>query len=250
VYSTISYIVNISIIFEIVFDRDVEAAGGINEGEIWTKLSTSGMFLFVSSNVRTLLDRSPSDLIGTSIQALMQAESRLEFGRLLEGARTGRRVTSKHDILDKKGLVLLAQTTLYPGDASERSKPTFLIAQTRLLKSSSQTVEPLSLQSHTTGDESIIHTPIASSIAQEISTPQSSPFVLGTITQAGGSGLTIGSQDVTFASDDNIFDELKTTRHTNWQFELQQIEKSNRLLAKELATLLSSKKKGLPLRIP
>jgi hypothetical protein len=224
------------------------------------------MFLFVSSNVRTLLDRSPSDLIGTSIQALMQAESRLELGRLLEGARTGRRVTSKHDILDKKGLVLLAQTTLYPGDASERSKPTFLIAQTRLLKSSSRTVEPLSLQSHTTGGESIIsmaridhhsnesslliHTPIASSIAQEISTPQSSPFVLGTITQAGGSGLTVGSQDVTFASDDNIFDELKTTRHTSWQFELQQIEKSNRLLAKELATLLSSKKKGLPLRIP
>ncbi|MBN6743386.1 GATA zinc finger domain-containing protein, partial [Acidithiobacillus sp. MC6.1] len=33
------------------------------------------------------------------------------------------------------------------------------------------------------------------------------------------------------------------TRCTSWQFELRQIEKSNRLLAEELASLLSNKKK-------
>ncbi|PVH68141.1 hypothetical protein DL98DRAFT_441888 [Cadophora sp. DSE1049] len=247
--------------------HDIQAAGGIGESEMWTKLSTSGMFLFVSSNVRALLDRSPDDLIGTSFQALMRAESRVEFGQSLEKARTGKRATHKHDILNRKGLVLQAQTTLYPGDASEGQKPIFLVAQTRLLKSSSRAVAP-ALTSHNSGSSMspmarIDHlseesTPMSrpsnifnmSSMNQEISTPKSSPSVVGLITQAGGSGLAIGSQDVALASEDNIFDELKTTRCKSWQFELRQIEKSNRLLAEELAALLSSKKKGFPPRIP
>ena len=44
---------------------DLSSAGGIGESELWTKMSTSGMLLFVSSNVRTLLDRQPDDMIGT-----------------------------------------------------------------------------------------------------------------------------------------------------------------------------------------
>jgi len=63
------------------------------------------------------------------------------------------------------------------------------------------------------------------------------------MTQAGGVGLAIGSQDVALASEDNIFDELKTTRCTSWQFELRQMERNNRLLAEELAALVQSKKK-------
>ncbi|KKY34894.1 putative white collar 1 protein [Diaporthe ampelina] len=43
--------------------------------------------------------------------------------------------------------------------------------------------------------------------------------------------------------DDNIFDELKTTRCSSWQYELRQMEKVNRLLAEELGQLLSNKKK-------
>ncbi|PVH73719.1 hypothetical protein DL98DRAFT_391229, partial [Cadophora sp. DSE1049] len=214
--------------------HDIEAAGGIGESEMWTKLSTSGMFLFVSSNVRTLLDRSSEDLVGTSIQALMRAESRVEFGRSLERARTGKRVTHKHEILNKRGLVLQAQTTLYPGDASEGQKPTFLVAQTRLLKSSTRQVAP-ALGSHGSNQELVVATPRTGGSTSVANT--------GVISQAGGSGLPIGSQDLALASEDNIFDELKTTRCTSWQFELRQMEKSNRLLAEELAALLSSKKK-------
>lgn len=239
--------------------HDIEAAGGIGESEIWTKLSTSGMFLFVSSNVRTLLDRSPDDLVGTSIQALMRAESRVEFGRSLERARTGKRTSHKHEVLNKRGIVLQAQTTLYPGDASEGQKPTFLVAQTRLLKSSTRTVAPalgshrpkpisplqrLDQQSENSGSLALSAASAdqaAPSIAP--SNRMSAPVPVGVITQAGGSGLPIGSQDLALASEDNIFDELKTTRCTSWQFELRQMEKSNRLLAEELASLLSSKKK-------
>lgn len=240
--------------------HDVEAAGGIGDSEMWTKLSTSGMFLFVSSNVRTLLDRSPDDLVGTSIQALMRPESKVEFGRSLEKARTGKRVTHKHEILNKRGLVLQAQTTLYPGDAAEGQKPTFLVAQTRLLKSSSRNVAP-ALISHNSGSSkgiSSVHpsdgsTPLghppglSSGPAPDGSSPTSTQMVpsqmMGAVTQAGGPRLPIGSQDLILASEDNIFDELKTTRCTSWQFELRQMEKSNRILAEELAALLQNKKK-------
>ncbi|KAL9117518.1 MAG: hypothetical protein Q9187_005945, partial [Circinaria calcarea] len=99
--------------------KDIVAAGGIGESELWTKMSTSGMFLFVSSNVRILLDRQPSELVGSSAQALMRSESKIEFGRMLERARTGLRATFKHEVHNKRGQTLHAQTTIYPGDADE-----------------------------------------------------------------------------------------------------------------------------------
>ncbi|KAI9745986.1 MAG: blue light receptor [Claussenomyces sp. TS43310] len=240
--------------------HDVEAAGGVGENELWTKLSTSGMFLYVSSNIRILLDRQPGELIGTSLQALMRPESRLEFGRSLERARNGKRITYKHEVINKRGQMLQAQTTLYPGDASEGQKPTFLVGQTRLLKPASRGLssacvnQSSSRSTAASGDglHDALNSPShSSSLAAQIEnrgdgTPRSSASTLGrdhVVTQAGGSGLLIGSQDVALASEDNIFDELKTTRCTSWQFELRQMEKSNRLLAEELASLLSNKKK-------
>ena len=233
--------------------HDIENAGGIGESEMWTKLSTSGMFLFVSSNVRMLLDRSPEELVGTSIQALMRMESKIEFGRSLDKARTGKRVTYKHELFNKRGLHLQAQTTLYPGDATEGSKPTFLVAQTRLLKTSSRTVPPAAgshgspkstnANGNLNSDDSKTMAHASALGSDGNMTPRSMVSQPGPITQAGGGGLPIGSQDMALASEDNIFDELKTTRCTSWQFELRQMEKSNRLLTEELASLLSNKKK-------
>ena len=220
---------------------DVMTDGGFGESELWTKMSTSGMFLFVSSNVRSLLDRQPEDLIGTSSQALMRQDSKLEFGKKLEVARTGVRVTFKHDVENKRGQTLQAQTTIYPGDATEGQKPTFLVAQTRLLKQS---------RNKSTSNNPPVENRSASSASPTSAlsgggqTPGSNNAHLSAITtQAGGSGLLIGSQHEALASEDNVFDELKTTRSTSWQFELRQMEKRNRLLAEELQGLLSSKKK-------
>ncbi|KAK6844030.1 PAS domain-containing protein [Apiospora arundinis] len=123
--------------------RDLEANGGIGDNELWAKISTSGMFLFVSSNVRSLLDLRPDNLIGTIIQDLMCKESRSEFGLSLEKARRGRIATCKHEIQNCRGQVLQALTTMYPGDASEGQKPTFLLAQTKLLKPSSRSMAPV-----------------------------------------------------------------------------------------------------------
>ncbi|KAI3319042.1 hypothetical protein HD806DRAFT_301031 [Xylariaceae sp. AK1471] len=226
--------------------RELESKGGIGDGELWTKLSTSGMFLFVSANVRSLLDLQPENLVGTSIQELMRKESRPEFGRSIEKARRGQTIACKHEVQNRRGQVLQAQTILYPGDASGGQKPTFLLAQTKLLKASSRatatnasltsrlgtTTSQPSGETRTTANFTVMQ---GSQIADE----QHS----GVVSTSGGGGIGLDNQDRALVSDDNIFDELKTTRCTSWQYELRQMEKVNRVLAEELHGLLSNKKK-------
>lgn len=238
----------------------VRESGGVGDNELWTKLSTSGMFLFVSSNVRQLLDKQPDELVGTSMQALMRPDSKVHFGRILEIARCGKKGEVKHEMINKRGQVLQAFTTIYPGDAIEGQKPTFVVAQTRLLKYSRNNVtsRPSMYVSKERDSQYSVHTqysggsPLPGSLAGN--TGSSTPMTSGThpvyvtteespATFAGHNGLLLGHQDQSLASDDNVFDELKTTRSTSWQFELRQMEKRNRYLAEEVQSLLAAKKK-------
>ncbi|KAK0650787.1 White collar 1 protein [Lasiodiplodia hormozganensis] len=241
--------------------HDIESNGGIGDNELWTKMSTSGMFLFVSSHVRSLLDRQPDDLVGTSIQALMRQESRQEFYRILEIARTGKKASVKHEMMNKRGQVLQAFTTIYPGDAVEGQKPTFVIAQTRLLKfsrgsanannrpniypkhdsGSSIATTTGSTPTHNTQGTGSVQTP--GSLAHGLPPSQFISTDGSALTMAGQHGLKLGHQDASLASEDNVFEELKTTRSTSWQYELRQMEKRNRLLAEEVQSLLAAKKK-------
>ncbi|KAI8953236.1 PAS domain-containing protein [Xylaria longipes] len=221
--------------------RELESKGGIGDGELWTKLSTSGLFLFVSANVRSLLDLQPDNLVGTSIQELMRKESRAEFGRSIEKARRGRTITCKHEVQNRRGQVLQAQTVLYPGDASGGQKPSFLLAQTKLLKASSRNAS-LSSRTNPMTSQPIGETRTVSfAMMQGGQTTDDQNHVV--LSHPGGGNMGPGNQDRALASDDNIFDELKTTRCTSWQYELRQMEKVNRVLAEELHGLLSNKKK-------
>lgn len=231
---------------------DLTSNGGIGEYELWTKMSTSGMFLFVSSNVRQLLDRQPEELVGVSIQSLMRSDSKQDFGRILEHARTGKKASIKHEMINRRGQVLQAFTTLYPGDATEGLKPTFIVAQTRLIKySRNSTGKPQIVGRDKTSSDSGGLTPSQhmqlQQGSQSATTPGRTPQYISTdsapATYAGQNGLPIGRQDVTLASDDNLFEELKTTKSSSWQYEIRQLEKRNRMLAEEVQTLLAAKKK-------
>ncbi|KAF2214354.1 hypothetical protein CERZMDRAFT_110684 [Cercospora zeae-maydis SCOH1-5] len=222
--------------------NEIVAAGGIGENELWTKMSTSGMFLYVSSNVRQLLDRQPDELVGVSIQSLMRTESKSQFGRILEHARTGKKASVKHELINRRGQVLSAYTTLYPGDAVEGQKPTFIVAQTRLIKFSRghPSVRPQmfpkkdsseSIQSDTPGGG---HSGNTGATREGDATPNSG---------ASNAYPTTNDQDQSLASDDNLFDELKTTKSSSWQYEIRQLEKRNRMLAEEVQSLIAAKKK-------
>ena len=212
---------------------DIEISG---DNEFWTKMSTSGMFLFVSSNVRTLLDRQPEDMIGTSMQALMRQESKVIFGRTLEKARAGSKVSHKYEVLNRRGVVLQALTTLYPGDATQGQKPTFLVAQIRLLKPTNRGSLSSTKKDPTYGP--ISPSPSTTPSSASISTP---PSLTIPVTTGGSSSLALNPHSHSPPS--NLFEELQVTRCTSWQFELRQMERLNRLLAEELALLLGNKKK-------
>ena len=232
--------------------NDILAAGGIGENELWSKISTSGMMLYVSSNVRQLLDRQPDELVGTSMQALMRQESKAEVGRVFQLVRSGRKASVKHEMINKRGQVLQAFTTLYPGDATEGQKPTFIVAQTRLLKhsrggpkSSSQVKQERDTSSVQSGNSAMSAgvKRLPSNEPTSISQTQFTATDGFAMTHSGHDGLAIGHQDDSLASEANLFDELKTTRSTSWQYELRQMEKRNRLLAEEVQNLLAAKKK-------
>ncbi|KAK4939583.1 hypothetical protein LTR10_020189 [Elasticomyces elasticus] len=232
--------------------NDLSSEGGTGESELWSKISTAGMFLHVSSTSRVMLDRLPEDLMGTSLQSLMRPDSRKEFARMLEMARSGEKVAFRHDLQNRRGQVLHAQTTMYPGDARPGSKPTFLLAQTRLLKMTRAALlsQKSTSQSPRTDQASIgSATPATNAsgrsgtLRHDSSTSLSSDNPDGPVTQAGSHGLVVGNQDEALASEDNVFDELKTTRSSSWQFELRQMERQNRILSEELQGLLSRKKK-------
>ena len=235
---------------------DIFGNGGVGEYELWTKLSTSGMFLFVSSNVRQLLDRQPEELVGVSIQSLMRPDSKQDFGRVLEHARTGKKASVKHEVINRRGQVLQAFTTLYPGDATEGLKPTFIVAQTRLIKYSRSNAirPPLAGGNKDRGSSESIKeaaTPHQQQMpGHEGLTPTTGNYGtkyvstnVAPTTYAGQNGLRIGHQDESLASDDNLFDELRTTKSSSWQYEIRQLEKRNRLLAEEVQSLLAAKKK-------
>jgi PAS domain S-box-containing protein len=227
--------------------KDLEANGGIGDSELWTKLSTSGMFLFVSSNIRSLLDLQPETLVGTSIQDLMRKESRQEFGRSIEKARKGKIVSCKHEVQNRRGQVLQAQTTLYPGDAVEGKKPSFLLAQTKLIKASSRAIAPATTPSQagsTPAATSTVSNPTDTMAASTTSNQiLESQRAAGIVAVTNSSVLPTRNQEAALAIDDNIFEELRTTKCSSWQFELRQMEKINRILAEELGGLLSNKKK-------
>ena len=205
----------------------LEEHGGVGDSEIWTKLSTSGMFLFVSSNVRSLLDLQPQNLVGTSMQDLMRKDSRAEFGRSIEKARQGKIATCKHEVHNKRGQVLQAETALFPGDVPVGQKPTFILAKTRLLKSSSR--------SHGSGSKSGASVVSLASEERSISGGVAGRSSLDGAALVGSLGL---GRD-----DGNIFGEFGTTKTSSWQYELRQMEKDNRKMAEDLALLLSNKKK-------
>jgi PAS domain S-box-containing protein len=224
---------------------------GLSDTEIWSKISTSGLFLFVSSSANQLLGRSPDELQGTSMQELMK-ESRAEFGRVVERARMGGGVVAlRHEVMNKRGQALSAVTVLYPGDGQRRrgERPSFLIARTRLVKGSGGRVIAAGkghghgvargaavMEWAGDGEDATSGAVAAGGV------PPSSSMMMMTL---AGQGSNVADEEGSSGSgeDDDIFAELRTTRCTSWQYELRQMEKVNRLLAEELAELMANKKK-------
>ncbi|KAF3923327.1 hypothetical protein ABW21_db0203358 [Orbilia brochopaga] len=223
--------------------KEVHDSGGIGENEMWSKVSISGMFLYAPSNTKALLDRDSDELIGTSIQAMMRPDSRAEVNKALDSARLGKKMTFKHELQNRRGQYLQATTTFYPDVGDTRRKPTFVIAQTKLIKHT-RTSTANSARSALSDSGSVTPrnpTPVWSVASSSLDRPAAQ----------GPAGDRLAVPDDPNApkagdsedQEENLFDELKTTRSSSWQFELRQMQRTNKKLIEECATLIQMKKR-------
>lgn len=186
----------------------LEANGGLSDGDIWSKISISGIFLFISTNAEVLLGLKPEQWEGTRIQDLVPSESRDDLERCMTEAAKGQSSTYEHTIRSQlgQGRMVRAQTSFYCGEVLNGSKPTFLLAQTKVLTK-----------------------------------PGNSLSVPATPSRASSSAQNTPHSDI--GSDDDMFNDLKPTSSTNWQFEARNLARSNRALATELTGLLANKRR-------
>ncbi|KAE8399291.1 PAS domain-containing protein [Aspergillus pseudonomiae] len=201
--------------------------GSLAETDVWVKLSKSGIVLFMTSKARPVLGRMPDELIGKSLQDLM--DSRVEVQKALRVARTGQRATFSHKIRHKKGHMLPAQTTLHPGDTKEGIRPSFLVAQISFPKSPQGG-----------NDESNSAPPPNRNLRDLNIHRQSASGVSGI---AGQNLLASSKQANPQIQELPFFTELVPTRGSSWQVELRELEKQNRTLSDELQKLLTRRKK-------
>ncbi|GAB1205713.1 hypothetical protein APSETT445_004392 [Aspergillus pseudonomiae] len=201
--------------------------GSLAETDVWVKLSKSGIVLFMTSKARPVLGRMPDELIGKSLQDLM--DSRVEVQKALRVARTGQRATFSHKIRHKKGHMLPAQTTLHPGDTKEGIRPSFLVAQISFPKSPQGG-----------NDESNSAPPPNRNLRDLNIHRQSASGVSGI---AGQNLLASSKQANPQVQELPFFTELVPTRGSSWQVELRELEKQNRTLSDELQKLLTRRKK-------
>ncbi|GFF99894.1 white collar 1 protein [Aspergillus lentulus] len=208
--------------------------GWLAENDLWAKLSISGIILFMSSKARPVLGRVPDDLVGKGIQDLIPADAREDAKQALEVTRTGQQASFNHKIRHKKGHMLQAQTTLYPGDTKEGEKPSFLVAQLRFPKSpqtapGTEEVVPTNITAARRGDTSVTGRRNVTAAGQ----PTSDESAVGSS----------GDQYVPALDEPILFAELNTARGSSWQFELRELEKQNRALSDEVQRLLARRKK-------
>ena len=114
-------------------------------GDMWAKVTLSGIILFVTSKVKLFLGCNPDDLIGKDIHELMDTFKPNTVTDALEATAKGKGIvfgekecssdtkdlsSFRHRMRHKDGHDIFAQTKLYLGDLNQRARPSFLVAHT------------------------------------------------------------------------------------------------------------------------
>ena len=204
--------------------RLLSLSNGLQDNEAWATLSTSGMFLFVTSDAEYLFGHNGGKIIGSSLQAYFRRESRHDVDTGLWCARIGKRCMVTGELETSSGQFVQCSMHLFPGDSSANGKPTFLIAQIRLLKpalrlSRAQTALPLS--------------------RAPLFRAQTAPDITPLPPQPLQPTTETGVRSVSPITDvcDNVCGELEPARRTCWQSELRQVQQENDRLETELTAL-------------
>ncbi|KAK9240514.1 hypothetical protein V1525DRAFT_336804 [Lipomyces kononenkoae] len=181
----------------------VSETSGIENNELWMKLSPTGIILFVSSGVQRLLGYKMDDLFATSLQSY--AHDSTEKSRIIQALGAVADGRSEYELVRHafratRGEFHLAFSTIYacrqpdPSSPASNGRPHFLIVSVRV-DGGSQGTRPR---------------------------------------RASSAGINLMKAGMS----DNLFEELEPTRSTSWQHELQQMEMENKRLREEYSRLV------------
>lgn len=182
--------------------RMVEQAGGVSDNEFWGLVSPDGLWLNVGDSIARVLGRSASSVAGTSLLDMLP--DRLHQQQVLQALysvpRRPEPVILSVEMVNARNEQHLVTITFYP--PGESSDPSSMIAiaivvQVRLLDGSSPTSATMM--------NSLSSHP--SNFSNSSTTPN------------------------------NLFEELDTTRHTSWQYELTHLRMANKNLLDDIAKL-------------
>ncbi|KAJ5548677.1 White collar 1 protein [Penicillium frequentans] len=219
------------------------SSAALAENDVWAKISLSGVILFVTTKSKPVLGRTPDDLVGKSLQDLMEPEDGPDsISEALEAAASivvhensnannkGKKEppSFRHRMRHKKGQSLSAHTTLYAGDSTNGLRPSFLVAQIRFARA----FPPLLLQPPPP--------PMMPWLMYRAQArgPPLLPLILTRLASTARLGNPLPSD-----APATLFTELNPTRGSSWQIELRELEKQNRTLSDELQRLLNRRKK-------
>ncbi|RCH78649.1 blue light receptor, partial [Rhizopus stolonifer] len=157
--------------------------------EYWAKLSSAGLYLYVTPTCKDVVGFTSDSLEQESVYQYVENSAVTDITKALEIVKEGGIVKVPHTFLNAKGTYVRVLSTFYPGDATHGSS--FVLLQVKLLPTN-----------------------------QDSNSLQMSSFT------ANG--------NLAGAEGHNIFPELSTLRSTNWQYELHQLQQSNKRLREQL----------------
>ncbi|KAJ5537963.1 White collar 1 protein [Penicillium frequentans] len=216
------------------------SSAALAENDVWAKISLSGVILFVTTKSKPVLGRTPDDLVGKSLQDLMEPEDGPDsISEALEAAASivvhensnannkGKKEppSFRHRMRHKKGQSLSAHTTLYAGDSTNAAAA---------------------------ADDAMADVPGTSKRTTLTTSDSNPPRQYGALGQRmpdlstviGLNGLPTGNRSLSPSdAPATLFTELNPTRGSSWQIELRELEKQNRTLSDELQRLLNRRKK-------
>jgi hypothetical protein len=182
----------------------VEQAGGISVNEFWALVSPCGLWLNIGESVTKVLGRTADSVAGTSLLDVLPKQlHQRQVLQILRGIPHGvGPSTLAVEMMGVGNETHPVTITFYPGEISDRN-----------LKEAIPVVCQVKLLDHLTS-------PLTSYTQQ--STPSRS---------------STSSSTPTTSATNNLFEELDTTRHTSWQYELTHLRISNKNLLDEIAKL-------------
>ncbi|GAA5981790.1 hypothetical protein JCM11641_007425 [Rhodosporidiobolus odoratus] len=209
--------------------NELRQSGGMGDTEFFLKIGEAGTVLFATAGVQTMLGIWPQEAVGCSLFDLAHPEYRSQIEVAIQQAQLGASATISFKIRNRKGASVDVVTS--------KSEYALLFCSAQINELSSEQRKANSIFTTTA--------PVYSG------TQTGSPAASEDGSNSGGSNSGNGGTfHSTFKSlshpssvSDNVLDELEVRRPTSWQFELHQLQNTNKKLKDEKDYLIAIRRK-------